>query len=337
MKVFMIGEAANHKDKLGAFLTTPCEIIPLPREAAHSPDFDSAITADDVVVSLRFSRNDGSIPDFRLLHVPGAGLDGIDMASLPSGASLCNVFEHEIPIAEFVMAAMLNWEIRPDALRGSFATDTWSDTYRARVPHGEIHGLTLGLIGFGRIGRTIARRAAAFGMRILAVDQFAADPDGLAEAILPPDRLPEMLAQSDFVVIACPLTDETRGLIGAPELAAMKPTGVLINVSRAPIADEEALYGALQRQAIGGAVLDVWYGYPAGADDRVAPARFRFEDLPNAVCTPHSSAWTTRLPERRYAFIARNIDRLTAGEPLLNLVRAPAPAAPLARQNTSFP
>lgn len=337
MKVFMIGEAANHKDKLGAFLTTPCEIIPLPREAAHSPDFDSAITADDVVVSLRFSRNDGAVPDFRLLHVPGAGLDGIDMASLPAEASLCNVFEHEIPIAEFVMAAMLNWEIRPDALRGSFATDTWSDVYRARVPHGEIHGLTLGLIGFGRIGRTIARRAAAFGMRILAVDGFAADPDGLAEAILPPDRLPEMLAQSDFVVIACPLTDETRALIGAAELAAMKPTGVLINVSRAPIADEEALYGALQRRTIGGAVLDVWYGYPAGADDRVAPARFRFEDLPNAVCTPHSSAWTTRLPERRYAFIARNIDRLIAGEPLLNLVRAPAPAAPPARQNTSFP
>lgn len=337
MKVFMIGEAANHKDKLGAYLTTPCEIIPLPREAAHSPDFDSAITTDDVVVSLRFSRNDGSVPDFRLLHVPGAGLDGVDMASLPSGASLCNVFEHEIPIAEFVMAAMLNWEIRPDALRGSFATDTWSDVYRARVPHGEIHGLTLGLIGFGRIGRTIARRAAAFGMRILAMDQFAADPDGLAEAILPPDRLPEMLAQSDFVVIACPLTDGTRGLIGAAELAAMKPTGVLINVSRAPIADEEALYGALQHRTIGGAVLDVWYGYPAGADDRVAPARFRFEDLPNAVCTPHSSAWTTRLPERRYAFIARNIDRLIAGEPLLNLVRAPAPAARPARQNMSFP
>jgi len=337
MKVFMIGEAANHKDKLAAFLTTPCDIIALPREAAHSSQFDSAITADDVVVSLRFSRSGGTAPEFRLLHVPGAGLDGIDVASLPSGVSICNVFEHEIPIAEFVMAAMLNWEIRPDALRSSFATDTWSDVYRARVPHGEIHGLTLGLIGFGRIGRTIARRAAAFGMRILAVDRFAADPDGFVEAILPPDRLPEMLAQSDFVAVACPLTDETRGLIGAAELAAMKPTGVLVNVSRAPIVDEEALYDALKRQAIGGAVLDVWYGYPAGADDRVAPARFRFEDLPNAVCTPHSSAWTTRLPERRYAFIARNIDRLAAGEPLLNLVRAPAPAVLPAIQDTSIP
>ncbi|KAA0586524.1 phosphoglycerate dehydrogenase-like enzyme [Azospirillum lipoferum] len=337
MKVFMIGEAANHKDKLAAFLTAPCDIVPLPREAAHSSGFDSAITADDVVVSLRFSRRGGAMPDFRLLHVPGAGLDGIDMASLPSGVSVCNVFEHEIPIAEFVIAAMLNWEIRPDALRASFATDTWSDVYRARLPHGEIHGLTLGLVGFGRIGRTIARRAAAFGMRIIAVDQFATDADGLAEAILPPERLSDLLAQSDFLVIACPLTEETRGLIGAAELAAMKPTGVLVNVSRAPIVDEAALFDALRRRTIGGAVLDVWYGYPAGADDRVAPSRFRFEDLPNAICTPHSSAWTTRLPERRYAFIARNINRLTAGEPLLNLVRAPAVAPQPAIQNTSIP
>ncbi|MBK1837446.1 hypothetical protein JHL17_08465 [Azospirillum sp. YIM B02556] len=337
MKIFMIGEAANHKDKLAAFLTTPCDIVPLPREAAHASDFDSAITAEDVVVSLRFSRSDGKSPDFRLLHVPGAGLDGIDIASVPPGAGICNVFEHEIPIAEFVLSAMLNWEIRPDALRRSFATDSWSDVYRSRVPHGEIHGRTLGLIGFGRIGRTIARRAAAFGMRILAVDQFATDAEGLADAVLPPERLPELLAGSDFLVIACPLTDQTRNLIGADELAAMKPTGVLVNVSRAAIVDEAALYDALSRRTIGGAVLDVWYGYPTGADDRVAPSRFRFEELPNAVCTPHSSAWTTRLPERRYAFIARNIDRLAAGEPLLNLVRAPTPASRPVLQDTSFP
>ena len=112
---------------------------------------------------------------------------------------------------------------------------------------------------------------------------------------------------------------------------------MLINISRAPIVDEEALYDVLSRRTIGGAVLDVWYGYPAGADDQVAPASFRFEGLSNAVCTPHSSAWTSRLPERRYAFIAQNIDRLVAGEPLLNLVRAPAPVSPPAIQNTSTP
>jgi phosphoglycerate dehydrogenase-like enzyme len=99
---------------------------------------------------------------------------------------------------------------------------------------------------------------------------------------------------------------------------------VLINVSRAPIVEEEALFAALSQRVIAGAVLDVWYSYPTGAEDRVPPSRFRFEELPNAVCTPHSSAWTARLPDRRYAFIARNIARLQAGLPLVNRVWPPA-------------
>ncbi|MBP2293667.1 2-hydroxyacid dehydrogenase [Azospirillum rugosum] len=324
MKVFMIGEAAHHKEKLAAFLKTPCEIVALPREAASSSEFDSAIGRDDIVVSLRFARKDGPAPAFRLLHVPGAGLDGIDMASLPAGCTVCNVFEHEIPIAEFVLAAMLQWEIRLDELRGSFSTDRWPDVYRARVPHGEIYGKTLGLIGFGRIGRTIARRARAFGMRVIALDAMPSAPGDLADAVLPPSGLPELLADADFLVVSCPLTEQTRGLIGADQFRAMKPSAVLINVSRAPIVDEAALYDALSRRTIAGAFLDVWYGYPTGSDDRVPPSRFRFEELPNAFCTPHSSAWTSSLPERRYAFIAQNIDRLRAGEPLVNVVRAPS-------------
>lgn len=324
MKVFMIGEAAHHKDKLAAFLTTSCEIVALPREAASSPEHDGAIGRDDVVISLRFARKDGPPPDFRLLHVPGAGLDGIDMASLPAGCTVCNVFEHEIPIAEFVLAAMLHWEIRPDELRRSFSTDRWPDAYRARVPHGEIYGRTLGLIGFGRIGRTIARRARAFGMRVIAVDAMPSPPGDLADAVLPASGLPDLLAAADYVVVSCPLTAETRGLIGAGQFRAMKPSAVLINVSRAPIVEEGALYDALSRRTIAGAFLDVWYGYPTGSDDRVPPSRFRFEELPNAFCTPHSSAWTTSLPERRYAFIAQNITRLLANGPLLNVVRAPS-------------
>jgi Phosphoglycerate dehydrogenase and related dehydrogenases len=332
MKVFMIGEAAHHKDKLAALLKTPCDIIALPREAAYSSGCDAAIGRDDVVVSLRFARKDGPRPDFRLLHVPGAGLDGIDTESLPAGCTVCNVFEHEIPIAEFVLAAMLQWEIRLDELRRSFSTDSWPDIYRARVPHGEVYGKTLGLIGFGRIGRTIAQRARAFGMRVIAVDAMppvSGDPalSELADAVLPPSGLPELLAAADFLVVSCPLTEETRGLIGADQFRAMRPSAVLINVSRAPIVDEEALYDALSHRIIAGAFLDVWYGYPTGSDDRVPPSRFRFEDLPNAICTPHSSAWTNNLPNRRYAFIAQNIARLRAGEPLLNVVRAPSPAA----------
>lgn len=330
----MIGEAAKHQDRLASLLPAGYEIIGLPREAAHTDAFDGAIGPGDAVIALRFSRRDQFARPFRLLHVPGAGLDGIALDTLPAATTVCNVFEHEVPIGEFVLASMLEWEIRLTELRRSFSPGTWSDIYRNRVPHGELYGKTLGIVGFGRIGRAIAQRARAFGLRVLAVDASAADGAGLADQVLPPDELPAMLRAADYVAIACPLTDSTRGLFQAAELGTMRREAVLINVSRAEIVDEDALFDALSQGDIGGAVLDVWYRYPAGADDRVEPSRRPFHSLPNVICTPHSCAWTTALPERRYAFIARNLQRLAAGEPLANVVRQPAPRPLTAPEET---
>jgi phosphoglycerate dehydrogenase-like enzyme len=324
MNIFMIGEASNHASTLQAGLTEGATIVPLPREAAYEPVGDDAMEDGDVVISLRF-RREGAAPRFRMLHVPGAGLDGIDFDSLAPETVVCNVFEHEIPIAEYVLSGMLEWEIRAGAMRRDFRTDNWPDIYRNRVPHGEICGKTLGLIGFGRIGRAIAVRARAFGMRVVALDRSATG-DGIPDEILRPGDLPALLQEADYLVVACPLSPETRGMIGAPQLAAMRPDAVLINVSRAEIVDEAALYDALSTRRIGGAILDVWYSYPAGSDDRVAPCSLPFHDLDNAVCTPHSSAWTENLPKRRYARIAENIERLRRGEALENVVRAAGPA-----------
>lgn len=323
MKIFMIGEAANHARTLQASLQEAHEIVPLPREAAYSGEHDGQIRPEDAVISLRLKRQGSRLPPLRLLHVPGAGLDGIDFPSLSDSTAVCNVFEHEIPIAEYVLSAMLEWEIRAVEMRRSFTPEKWPDIYRQRVPHGEIHGKTLGVVGFGRIGRAIASRAKAFGMRIVAIDAHASDV-GPADEILPPQDLSRLLPNVDYLVLACPLTQATTGLIGQAQLAAMKPTAVLINISRAEIAHEAALFEALSRKTIGGACLDVWYCYPTGSDDRVEPSSFPFHTLANAVCTPHSSAWTEQLPQRRYAFIAANLDRLARGEPLLNEVRAPA-------------
>ncbi|GJD50029.1 Glyoxylate/hydroxypyruvate reductase B [Methylobacterium crusticola] len=323
MKIIMIGEAANHQGTLRASLRDPIEIVTLPREAASDAALDGVVAGEDVVVSLRFQRA-GPGPAFRLLHVPGAGLDGIHLPSLAPSCAVCNVYEHEIPIAEYVLAAMLEWRIGLAAMRRSFTPETWSDLYRNRAPHGELHGRTLGILGFGRIGRAIATRARAFGMRVLALSASASDPDGLADAVLAPEGLSRLLAEADFVVIACPLTEATRGLIDADAIGRMKPDAVLINVSRAEVADEEALYRALRERRIGGAVLDVWYRYPAGSTEVVPPARRPFHALPNVLATPHSSAWTEALPRRRYAVIAENVRRLSAGEPLLNVVRPAA-------------
>jgi phosphoglycerate dehydrogenase-like enzyme len=106
----------------------------------------------------------------------------------------------------------------------------------------------------------------------------------------------------------------------------MKPDAVLINVSRAPIVDEDALYEALLSKHLGAAYLDVWYQYPLGTDDVVAPSRHRFDALPNAICTPHVSAWTKGLFVRRYGFIGENINRLGRGEDVLNVVHGDASA-----------
>ncbi len=328
MTIFLIGEAGNHAAKLAEALGGGEAIVPLPVEAAFSDAHDAAIGADDVVVSLRLRRPGGKAPSFPFLHVPGAGLDGIDFDCLSPATTVCNVFEHEIPIAEYVLSQMLEHEIGGAALRRSFSPETWSQVYRNRVPHGEIHGRTLGVMGFGRIGRAIASRARAFGMRVVAVDAYAKTAPE-ADRCLPPEELPAMLAEADYVAISCPLTPETRGRIGAAEFGLMKPDAVLVNVSRAEIVDEAALFAALSERRIGGAVLDVWYRYPTGTDDVVAPSTLPFHALENAVCTPHSSAWTKALPFRRYRLIADNIRRFREGRPLVNVVR------PGARQNAS--
>jgi len=319
MKVFLVGEAAEHGDDLRPHLIVPHRIIGLPWAAAYSDVFDEDIAADDVVVSLRFSRPGGTAPPFRLLQVPGAGLDQVDLTALTPATLVANVFEHEAPIAEFVLGRLLEWEIRAAALQESFSPQTWPSLYRRRVPHGEIRGKSLVLIGYGRIGRAIAARANAFGVEVTAVDDNA-ESDASAQ-VVPTDGLARLQQRADYVVVACPLTPATEGLVDAAALARMPSHAVLVNVSRAPIVDQQALYEALRDNEIGGAILDVWYRYPGVGEQDVAPADAPLWELPNAWCTPHSSAWTRQLPHRRYAVIADNINRLATGEPLRNLVR----------------
>ncbi|OZM80833.1 2-hydroxyacid dehydrogenase [Pseudonocardia sp. MH-G8] len=323
MRIHLVGEAAEHEADLSARLDTNAEVVGLPADAAHTDRYDDRIDAGDVVVSLRFARPGSVAPRFRLLHVPGAGLDGVDLDALDPATAVANVFEHEIPIAEFVLARLLEWEIRAGEMQAGFSADSWPETYRGRVPHGEVHGRTLGIIGYGRIGRAIATRAAAFGMRVRAVDDRAdAGAGGDVAELLPAARLDEVLEAADYLVVACPLTPHTTGLIDRAALHRMRPHAVLVNVSRGPVVEESALFEALRDNVIGGSVMDVWYSYPRSGEDRPAPAARPFWELPNAWCTPHASAWTRELAERRYRAIALNIDRLMAGQPLTNLVRA---------------
>jgi phosphoglycerate dehydrogenase-like enzyme len=182
----------------------------------------------------------------------------------------------------------------------------WKEGPRPR----EIAGATLGLIGVGSIGRRVARMASALGMRVIAVREHAekGNPEGV-EAVLPPSALEDVLRQSDYVVLAAPLVDATRGLINAARLDAMKPDSYLINVGRGPQVDEGALVEALRSRRIAGAALDVFEREPLPADSPLW-------GLENLLITPHTGGLTDKLWHRHYELFSENLRRYLAGQPL---------------------
>ena len=185
----------------------------------------------------------------------------------------------------------------------------------------ELAGQTLGILGYGRIGQAVTRRALAFDMEVLAIRRDPSRPDPHRLAFLRgPDALDEVLARADHLAITLALTPDTRGLIGARELGLMKPTAFVINVARGEVLDEDALYEALAGGAIAGAALDVWYCYPVGGAP-TPPGHRPFHTLPNVLMTPHVSGWTEGMMEARAGIIAENVHRVARGEEPVNLIR----------------
>ena len=311
--------AASLETRVRAHLTLPSTVT-----AADESAVVALMPEVDVLVTMAFSRAMGErAKRLKLVQVPGAGLDRIDRSALPPGAALANVYGHEVGIAEYVMGAMLTLTrefTRLDAaLRRGVWESQWGVGTAARPePWPELAGRTLGIVGYGRIGQALARRARAFDMTVLAIRRDVTRPDPHA-LVRGPDALPDVLARADYVAITASLNSETRGLIGGRELAAMKPSAVLVNVSRAEIVDEAALYRALADRTIAAAALDVWYRYPS-APGPTPPARQPFHGLPNVLMTPHVSGWTDGMMEARAQAIAGNIERAARGEPPLNAI-----------------
>lgn len=304
-------------------LDTPWDIV-----VADSDDlgaFERALDGADALISMSWNGRVPKAPSLRLLQVPGAGTDAIDNTLLAPRTTVCNCFEHEIGIAEYVLGGMLEWVIGLRRMDASLRTGDWSGSYLCGPRHGELYGKTLGLLGFGRIARETTVRALAFGMRVQACSRTPREDEALVGRVGGMGELHEMLARADFVLVTLPLDDSTRGLIGTEALAAMRDTAVVINVSRGAVIDEQALYDALVQRRIGGAIIDVWYGYPAQGERHAAPSRLPFHQLDNIIMTPHASAWTDGLLPRRNRAVAENLNRLARGEPLLNVVRAAQP------------
>jgi phosphoglycerate dehydrogenase-like enzyme len=199
-----------------------------------------------------------------------------------------------------------------EAERVGFATGPAHVTAIDRA-HKHLADLTLGVVGLGAIGAEIARRALAFSMRVVAVDPVReAAPEGVAE-LWRPERLPELLGQSDFVVIAAPHTPRTEKLFRRPQFRQMKRDGYLINIGRGAIVDLANLVAALEAKEIAGAALDVFEQEPLPADHPL----WRFE---NVILTPHVAGYSPRIAERHLALLLDNVRRFVAGEPLRNVV-----------------
>jgi phosphoglycerate dehydrogenase-like enzyme len=275
----------------------------------------------EVLVTLGFDERLPPLPRLRLIQLPVAGLDQVRLDLVPAGCPVCNVFEHELGISEHVLAAMLHFTVDLAGRSARFKAGSWAESPLQGGPaRRELAGQTVLCIGYGHIGRQVAARARAFGMKVAAITASGRAGEPAPEVAGGPAELGRLLEVADFVVLACPLSAATRGMIGAAELVRMKPGAVLINVARGALIDEQALFEALRERRIGGAALDTWYRYPSPEEPVVRPAERPFHELDNVVMTPHCSGWTEGLMARRFALIGDNLERLAAGRPLLNQV-----------------
>ncbi|MDM0025472.1 2-hydroxyacid dehydrogenase [Variovorax saccharolyticus] len=319
MHIQIVGLHAPNAPRLRALLGPGFEVEALQAFAG------SGAIRSDVVISNSIGADEAARLHCRLVHVPGAGSEQIACPSLPAGTTVCNVHGHEVPIAEFTLHAILEHCLQLWQYPARLDAPAWAQAYASRQQHEEAHGKTLAIVGFGHIGQEIARRARAFGMHVIAVTrsgrQGAAE---LADEFVPVSTLDDVLARVRCLVICCPLDDTTRGLIGARQLGLLPAQSLLVNVARAEVVDEQALYEALRSGQLGRAVLDVWYQYPKKGQPPVNPSRWPLHELPNVRATPHISAMTPALLDRRYRFMAENILRLKQGQPLLNVIY-PAP------------
>ena len=325
LEVILLGRmAAKGLQLLKSHLKTPCALRAFPvAQEDHLPLEELAGT--QVVVGNYFTeRMARAAPNLRLLQAVGAGVDEFCMDRLSPYTSVANVYFHGPAIGEYVVMMMLALSRNLLKLDTEFRKGSWEGSWIwGDPPPEEIRGKVLGLVGYGHIGREVASRARAFGMKIWIVSGHvpARKPKSVA-FWQGPRGLRSLLKEADFLVLACPLNPKTRGLIAAREFTLMKPGAFLINVARGPVVDEAALYHALRERRIQGAALDVWYRYPTDQTP-CEPSQFPFHELDSVIMTPHVSGWMRGTRERRFQAIAENIDRLASGRPLRNVLRGP--------------
>lgn len=269
-------------------------------------------------------------PNLRWVQLYSAGADRVLHHPLFQAGTTFTTTSgiHAIPISEYVLTTVLMWYHRFPLILSWQREQQWPrDTENSHeFQPEELFGKTIGIVGYGSIGRQVARLARGCGMRVLAMQRGSehrdtgfvfpdvGDPDGtIPERYYPPEQLHALLSACDVVVVGVPLTPHTQGLINDAALNAMKPTAFLINIARGDVCDEPALIRALTEKRIAGAALDVFHEEPL-------PANSPLWTLPNVLLSPHISGISSHYNERAAAIFEENLRRYVQGKPLYNVV-----------------
>ena len=273
--------------------------------------------ADVVYGALVDAENFPLARRLRWIHVSAAGVGSLLFPALAESEVVLTNGRglHAVSMAEHALGLMLAFARKLHLSRDLQREHRWEQVglWIGPPPFGQLAGGTLGLVGLGAVGSALAERAAALGLRVIAVRPHPARDPRPAHEQWGLERLPELLERADWVVLAAPHTDATHGMIGAAELARMRSGAVLVNLGRGVLVDEPALVAALREGRIAGAALDVVRGEPLAADSPLW-------DLPNVILTPHVSGLGPLYWERAVEQFAGNLERFLAGRPLLNVV-----------------
>ncbi len=323
MQIVFHGEnAASFSEGFSSLVEKTDRICLLPDKLTTAQE-QQAYQNADFIIGVKF---DSSLPmpkQLKLFHVPGAGFDAVDLGLLPLTATVCNCFGHEQAIAEYIFAALLARHVPLTDADAQLRKGEWK--YWAGAlgrTHDEMSAKTIGLLGFGHIGKAIAARAKAFGMRVHVANRSKIPPSKDVDQSFTLDQLQPFWGSVDYIVSSLPLTDETRNIVNSQAFAAMRKQAVLFNVGRGQTVDETALYEALKTNQIAGAVIDTWYVYPSPDAPNPQPSSHPFHELTNIVMTPHMSGWTHGTIQRRQKIIAENIMNRRQNKTCVNVIRA---------------
>ena len=280
--------------------------------ALSPPHADEAEIVLRWVAGKRYAGLVANGPKVRWLHTASAGVDHVltpEVKAKPGLILTDSGPAFGIAMGEFVLTWMLMVTHRMPELLAQQQSHTWS-----HLTQEELHGQTVGIIGLGPVGQGIAARCSAFGMRTLGLRRRKEPVPGIDQTLTGADGLERLLRESDWVIIAAALTGETRSLLGADEIAKMKPSARLVNIARGALVDETALIAALQSKSIAGACLDVFVEEPL-------PAGNPLWDMPHVLIAPHNSpGWTSGLRERQKEIFLSNLEKYVRGGAMAGVV-----------------